>query len=131
VAPASYDASADQALAAAWGVEPWEALDALTSLVAKSMRNAGSSTTEFTRYHLLESLRSNWARSSTAKSALGTKVVLGFDALKERKRHLMSEGLDEGIRVPRQTLSLSPERLRTDLDLRGLPSKVCSRSSQT
>jgi hypothetical protein len=57
VFPASFDASAAQALAAAGGVEAWDVLDALTSLVAKSMLNADRSASGPTRYQMLESLR--------------------------------------------------------------------------
>jgi predicted ATPase/class 3 adenylate cyclase len=56
VFPASFDTAAAQAVAAAGGVEPWEALDALTSLVAKSLLNADRGATG-TRYQMLESLR--------------------------------------------------------------------------
>jgi predicted ATPase len=57
VFPATFDASAAQAVAAAGGVEPWDVLDALTSLVAKSMLNADRSAVGPTRYQMLESLR--------------------------------------------------------------------------
>jgi hypothetical protein len=57
VFPAFFAAPAAQALAAAGGVEPWDVLDALTSLVAKSMLNADRSTAGPTRYQMLESLR--------------------------------------------------------------------------
>jgi predicted ATPase/class 3 adenylate cyclase len=57
VFPSSFDASAAQAVAAAGGVEPWDVLDALTSLVAKSMLNADRSMAGPTRYQMLESLR--------------------------------------------------------------------------
>jgi predicted ATPase/class 3 adenylate cyclase len=57
VFPASFDAPAAQAVAAAGGIEPWDALDALTSLVAKSMLNADRSPAGSTRYQMLESLR--------------------------------------------------------------------------
>src|SRR5262249_23708724 len=57
VFPASFDASAAQAVAAAGRVESWDVLDALTSLVAKSLLNVDRSTTGSTRYQMLESLR--------------------------------------------------------------------------
>jgi predicted ATPase/class 3 adenylate cyclase len=57
VFPSSFDANAAQVVAAAGQVEPWDVLDALTSLVAKSMINADPSTTRSTRYQMLESLR--------------------------------------------------------------------------
>jgi predicted ATPase len=57
VFPASFDAAAAQAVAAAGAVEPWDVLDALTSLVAKSMLNADRSGAGPTRYQMLESLR--------------------------------------------------------------------------
>jgi predicted ATPase len=57
VFPASFDASAAQAVAAAGEVEPWGVLDALTNLVAKSMLNADRSAPGATRYQMLESLR--------------------------------------------------------------------------
>jgi predicted ATPase/class 3 adenylate cyclase len=55
VFPGSFDAAAAQAIAA--GIEPWDVLDALTSLVAKSMINADRSATGPTRYQMFESLR--------------------------------------------------------------------------
>jgi predicted ATPase len=57
VFPASFDATAAQAVARAAGVEPWDVLDALSSLVAKSMLNADRGTAGSTRYQMLESLR--------------------------------------------------------------------------
>jgi predicted ATPase len=57
VFPAIFDVPAAQAVAAVGGVQPWDVLDALTSLVAKSMLNADRSPSGFTRYHMLESLR--------------------------------------------------------------------------
>jgi predicted ATPase len=57
VFPASFDAAAAQAVAAAGGVESWDVLDALTSLVAKSMLNAERGAAGSTRYQMLESLR--------------------------------------------------------------------------
>jgi predicted ATPase/class 3 adenylate cyclase len=57
VFPASFDAAAAQAVAAAGGVESWDVLDALTSLVAKSMLNADRGAGGSTRYQMLESLR--------------------------------------------------------------------------
>jgi predicted ATPase/class 3 adenylate cyclase len=57
VFPASFDAPAAQAVATAAGVQPWDVLDALTSLVAKSMLNTDRDTTGPSRYQMLESLR--------------------------------------------------------------------------
>jgi predicted ATPase/class 3 adenylate cyclase len=57
VFPGSFDGSAAQAIAAVGGVEPWDVVDALTSLVAKSLLNADRSLTGSTRYQMLESLR--------------------------------------------------------------------------
>jgi predicted ATPase len=57
VFPASFDAPAAQAVAGAGEIESWDVLDALTSLVAKSMLNADRSTAGPTRYQMLESLR--------------------------------------------------------------------------
>jgi predicted ATPase/class 3 adenylate cyclase len=57
VFPASFDAVAAQAGAAAGGVDSWNVLDALTGLVAKSMLNADRGAAGSTRYQMLESLR--------------------------------------------------------------------------
>jgi predicted ATPase/class 3 adenylate cyclase len=57
VFPASFDAAGAQAVAAAGGVESWEVVDALTSLVAKSLLNADRGPAGSTRYQMLESLR--------------------------------------------------------------------------
>ena len=55
--PASFDAAAAEAVAADEGIEGWDVLDALTSLVAKSMLVADQSAEGSTRYQMLESLR--------------------------------------------------------------------------
>jgi predicted ATPase len=55
--PTSFDVTAARAVAAVGGVEPWGVLDALTSLVAKSLLNAYRSLIGSTRYQMLESLR--------------------------------------------------------------------------
>ena len=52
----SFDAAAAEAIAAGDGVEPWDVLDALTDLVAKSIVVAERSP-EGTRYQLLETMR--------------------------------------------------------------------------
>jgi predicted ATPase len=57
VFPAAFDAPAAEAVAAAAGVETWDVLDALSSLVAKSMLNADHSAAGPTRYQMLESIR--------------------------------------------------------------------------
>jgi predicted ATPase len=57
VFPASFDAAAAQAVGAAGGVELWDVLDALTSLVGKSLLNADRGATGSTRFQMLESLR--------------------------------------------------------------------------
>jgi predicted ATPase len=75
--PASFDASAARAVAATGGVEPWDVLDALTSLVTKSMLNADRSGTGPTRYQMLESLR-HYGRE---------RLDAGGDADEARRRH--------------------------------------------
>jgi predicted ATPase len=57
VFPTSFDAAAAQAVAGTGGIESWDVLDALTSLVARSMLNTERSTAGPTRYQMLESLR--------------------------------------------------------------------------
>jgi predicted ATPase/class 3 adenylate cyclase len=73
VFPASFDTSAAQVVAAAGGVEPWEVLDALASLVAKSMINADRSAAEPTRYQMLESLR-HYAREHLDTAGLADET---------------------------------------------------------
>ncbi|MCJ7672425.1 MAG: hypothetical protein MUP67_10350, partial [Acidimicrobiia bacterium] len=53
----SFDASAASAVAAVDGIESWDVLDALTSLVSKSMLMAEETSDGTTRYQLLETLR--------------------------------------------------------------------------
>ena len=55
--PATFDAAAAEAVAGGEGIEAWDVLDALTSLVAKSMLVADQSAEGKTRYQMLESLR--------------------------------------------------------------------------
>ena len=53
----SFDSSAASAVAATGGIESWDVLDALTSLVSKSMLTAEETSDGTTRYQLLETLR--------------------------------------------------------------------------
>jgi predicted ATPase len=76
VFPASFDAAAAQAVAAAGGVEPWDVLDALTSLVAKSMLNADRGAAGSTRYQMLESLR-HYARERLDASGAADEARRG------------------------------------------------------
>ncbi len=55
--PATFDAAGAEAVAADEEIEAWDVLDALTSLVAKSMLVADQSAEGSTRYQMLESLR--------------------------------------------------------------------------
>jgi hypothetical protein len=73
VFPASFDAPAAQAVAAAGGVEPWDVIDALTSLVAKSMINADRGAAGPTRYQMLESLR-HYAREHLDTAGLADEA---------------------------------------------------------
>jgi hypothetical protein len=57
VFPGSFDAAAARAVAAGDDVESWDVLDALTSLVNKSMVNTVAGGTGATRYQLLETMR--------------------------------------------------------------------------
>jgi predicted ATPase/class 3 adenylate cyclase len=54
--PSTFDPAAAEAVAAGDGVDPWDVLDALTTLVDKSMLVADS-TSPATRYSMLETLR--------------------------------------------------------------------------
>jgi predicted ATPase len=74
VFPASFDVSAAQAVAAPGGIEGWDALDTLTSLVGKSMLNAVRSTAGTTRYQMLESLR-HYARECLAASGAAAETL--------------------------------------------------------
>jgi predicted ATPase/class 3 adenylate cyclase len=73
VFPASFDTSAAQAVAAAGEVEAWDVLDALTSLVAKSMLNADRDAAGATRYQMLESLR-HYARERLDTAGLADET---------------------------------------------------------
>ena len=55
--PATFDAAAAEAVAGGEGIAAWDVLDALTSLVAKSMLIADQTAEGSTRYQMLESLR--------------------------------------------------------------------------
>jgi predicted ATPase len=83
VFPASFDAPAAQAVAG--GAEPWDVLDALTSLVGKSMLNADRSVAGSTRYQMLESLR-HYARERL--DAAGTS-----DEIRRRHAQHYADGL--------------------------------------
>jgi predicted ATPase len=53
----SFDASAAESVVAGEGIETWDVVDALSTLVEKSMINAEESADGTTRYELLETLR--------------------------------------------------------------------------
>jgi predicted ATPase/class 3 adenylate cyclase len=57
VFPASFDAAAARAVASGEGIEVWDALDALTGLVKKSMVTTRAGGSGATRYQLLETMR--------------------------------------------------------------------------
>jgi predicted ATPase/class 3 adenylate cyclase/tetratricopeptide (TPR) repeat protein len=109
VFPASFDATAAQAVAGANRVEPWDVLDALTSMVAKSMLNADRSGTGPTRYQMLESLR-HYARERLDATA-GTD-----DARRCHARHYAAAAtaIGSGLIGPEE-LSWR-ERLYADVD---------------
>jgi predicted ATPase len=109
VFPASFDADAAQAVAGAGGVEPWDVLDALTSLVAKSMLNADRGAAGPTRYQMLESLR-HYARERL-DGAGGADVTRRCHA-----RHYVGivAEIGSGLRGPDELLWR--RRLDADLD---------------
>ena len=77
VFPGTFEAGAAEAVAAGAGVEGWGVVDALGSLVAKSMLVADSPATGTTRYSMLETLRA-YARE---------RLNEGEDADSWRRRH--------------------------------------------
>jgi predicted ATPase/class 3 adenylate cyclase len=107
VFPASFDAAAAQVVAGAGVVERWEVLDALTSLVAKSMLYADRSTLGTTRYQMLESLR-HYARERL-DAASGAD-----DARRRHARHYAALAAEtcSGLRGPNE--SSWRRRLETD-----------------
>jgi predicted ATPase/class 3 adenylate cyclase len=105
----SFDARAAQAVVAGDGIEPWDVLDALTDLVAKSMVVADEAADGAMRYQLLETLRQ-----------YGRERLDGAGAADEwRRRHAehfasVAEEAGAGLRGPDE---LSWKRsLVTDLD---------------
>jgi predicted ATPase len=115
VFPASFDAPAAQAVAAAGGVEPWDVLDALTSLVARSMLNADRSAAGPTRYQTLESLR-HYARERLDAAGCSDKT---------RRRHARHYAaavveIGSGLRGPDE----ESWRRRLDADLENFRAAV-------
>jgi predicted ATPase len=109
VFPASFDASAAQAVAAAGGVEPWDVLDALTSLVARSLLNADRGAAGSTRYQMLESLR-HYARERL--DAAG-----GADETRRRHaRHYAASAVELRAGLRGSDQSSWQRRLDADLD---------------
>jgi predicted ATPase/class 3 adenylate cyclase len=109
VFPASFDAPAAQAVAAAGAVEDWDVVDAVSSLVAKSMLNADRSAAGTTRYHMLESLR-HYARERL--DAAG-----GSDRVRRRHARYYAAAAAEigrGLRGPDEASWV--RRLDTDLE---------------
>ncbi len=73
VFPASFDADAAQAVSTEEGIDPWEVVNALTSLVAKSMVTAEHGRQSSTRYQMLESLR-HYARDRLGLESAADEV---------------------------------------------------------
>ena len=67
VFPATFDAAAAEAVAAD-EIEDWDVIDALSSLVAKSMLVADRTSTGSTRYQMLETMRQCAAKGSTLRT---------------------------------------------------------------
>jgi predicted ATPase len=109
VFPASFDAAAAQAVAGTGGIESWDVLDALTSLVAKSMLNAERSAAGSTRYQMLESLR-HYARERLDAAGGADETRRGH------ARHYAAYAVEisSGLRGPDQ--SAWQRRLDADLD---------------
>jgi predicted ATPase/class 3 adenylate cyclase len=109
VFPASFDAPAAQAVAAAASIEPWDALDALTSLVAKSLLNADRSPGGPTRYQMLESLR-HYARECLEATA-------GADGARRcHARYYAAAAIEMGAGLRRLVGALWHRRLDVDLE---------------
>jgi predicted ATPase len=109
VFPASFDTAAAQAVAAAGGIEAWDVLDALTSLVTKSMVNADRGTAGPTRYHMLESLR------HYAREHLDT-VGLADETRRRHARHYAAAVADIGAGLRGPDVSLWRQRVDAELE---------------
>jgi predicted ATPase/class 3 adenylate cyclase len=109
VFPGSFDASAAEAVVGDERIEDWDVLDALTSLVAKSMLLADRSETGSARYQMLETLR-HYARERLDASGSSDD---------RRRRHALhfvgvAEEIGPGLRSAEE--QLWHERLLADLD---------------
>jgi predicted ATPase/class 3 adenylate cyclase len=109
VFPASFDTSAAQAVAAAGGVDPWDVLDALTSLVTKSMINADRGAAGPTRYQMLESLR------HYARELLDT-AGLADETRRCHARHYATAVAEIGSRLRGPEVSLWRQRVDVELE---------------
>jgi predicted ATPase/class 3 adenylate cyclase len=109
VFPASFDTSAAQAVAAASGVEPWDVLDTLTSLVAKSMVNADRGAAGTTQYQMLESLR-HYARERLNAAGLVD------DSRRCHARHYAAAVAEIGAGLRGPDLSLWEQRFDVELE---------------
>ena len=78
----SFDASAVTAVATGDGVATWDVLDAVASLVAKSMVTTNQAIEGATRYHLLETLRQYRETASTS----GAMSTFGGGATRRTSR---------------------------------------------
>jgi predicted ATPase/class 3 adenylate cyclase len=99
VFPASFDAEAARAVAAHDDIEAWDVLDALTSLVAKSILSGERTADGSTRYQMLESLRAYARERLEARGA----------ADRTRRRHAqhfasMAEAFRTGIQGPEEAV---------------------------
>jgi predicted ATPase len=109
VFPASFDTEAAQAVAAAGAVEAWDVLDALTSLVAKSMINADRSAAGPTRYQMLESLR-HYAREHLDTAGLADETR------RRHARHYAAAVAEIGAGLRGPDVSLWRQRVAVELE---------------
>jgi predicted ATPase len=109
VFPAAFDAAAAKAVASGGGIDDWGVMEALTSLVSKSMLVAERTAAESTSYQMLETLR-HYAREHLEASG---------EADERRRRHArhylsVAEEINAGVRGREQ--AVWQNRLRADLD---------------
>jgi predicted ATPase len=109
VFPGAFDAAAAKAVVSGDGIEDWDVVDALTSLVAKSMLLADASATGSARYQMLETLR-HYARERLDVSGESD------DRRRNHARHFaaVAEEIGAGLRSANE--HAWHERLQADLD---------------
>jgi predicted ATPase len=111
VFPASFGAAAAQAVAADCGLEDWDVLDSLASLVAKSMLIAERTADGSTRYQMLETLR-HYARERLDAAGLADACRRAHARYFATVAAGLISGMQSNFEVAAQSMSVELDNFR-------------------